>query len=356
VKKVEENCELPLDVFDLIYKTLDFDDLIQLAGVCKNWRAFHKIYWRDFLASQEPLLLQVSYHGNESYSFIRMSDQKIYCLKMMKYFEYRTYVTSSSGYFIMVGDNNSFMLFNPFTRIKKVINTSNFEVQSYMFANLALLAFGKCSEEFVLVVLCQDSMSLHVYQSRNCDWVTYLTTENLGSVVHFVVLHNIIYVVTDKFNVGVLNLNSANIKFLKLKSTPIVTNSLHLRLVNCDGQLLVVDVTYTEIRNVYKIDFSTMDYVKQETLGDIALFYISYRSCYALSNPSRWGYESNSMYVIRLGSTVCSVYSGDDKKLKKYINIPAPRETSFSPHETRSHMLDWCFRHLRYEVDYSLVE
>ena len=355
MKKVEENCELPLDVFDLISKTLDFDDLIQFAGVCKNWRAFHKIYWRDFLASQEPLLLQVSYHGNESYSFIRMSDQKIYCLKMMKYFEYLTYVTLSSGYFIMVGDNNSFMLFNPFTRIKKVINTSTFEVQSYIFANNALLAFSKCSVEFVLVVLCNYSRYLYVYQSRNCGWVTYSSTENSGRVVDFVVLHNIIYVVTDKFNVGVLNLNSANIKFLKLKSTPNVPNSLYLKLVNCDGQLLVVDLTYTEIRNVYKIDFSTMDYVKQEILGNIALLYISNRSCYALSNPSRWGYESNSMYVIRLGSTVCSVYSGDDKKLQKYIKIPAPHKTSFS-HETSSFMLDWCFRHLQYEVDYSLVE
>ncbi|RHN82367.1 hypothetical protein MtrunA17_Chr1g0209191 [Medicago truncatula] len=98
-----------------------------------------------------------------------------------------------------------------------------------------------------------------------------------------------------------------------------------------------------------------MDYVKQETLGDIALFYISNRSCYALSNPSRWGYESNSMYVIRLGSTICSVYSGDDKKFQKYIKIPAPHETSSSPHGTSSFMLDCCFRNLRYEVDYSLV-
>ncbi|CAJ2670901.1 unnamed protein product [Trifolium pratense] len=56
-KKVEENRELPWDVLDNICKTLDFHDLFQFAGVCKNWRAFHKIYWTNFIAYQEPLLL-----------------------------------------------------------------------------------------------------------------------------------------------------------------------------------------------------------------------------------------------------------------------------------------------------------
>jgi hypothetical protein len=37
-------------------------------------------------------------------------------------------------------------------------------------------------------------------------------------------------------------------------------------------------------------------------LGEIALFYASNglkKNCYALSNPNKWGYESNSMYVTR---------------------------------------------------------
>lgn len=351
MKKVEENRDFPWDVLDIISKTLDFDDLFQFAGVCKNWRAFRKIYWRNFLASQEPLILQISYDGYGSISLSSIPEQKVYCLKMMEYFFRYTYVTFCSGYFIMAGDNNSFMLINPFTRINKVINTSNFEVQSYMFANHALLAFGKCSEEFVLVVLCQDSMSLHVYQSRNCGWVTYSTMENQGRVVDFVIFHNIIYVVTDKANIGVLSLNSANIKFLKLKSISDATTSLWLRLVNCDDQLLVVDMKFNFIRNAYKIDFSTMNYVELETLGDIALFCVSNmleKSCYALRNPNMWGYESNSVYVISVLSTTCIMYSWDDKKSQKYITLPNPHDTGFS-------MFDWCFRHLRHEVDYSLV-
>jgi len=163
--KVAENCELPWDVLDIISKTLDLDDLFRFSGVCKNWRAF---YWRNLLASQEPLLLQVLYNHKESYSFISFPNQKIYCLKMMEYFLHSIYVTFCTGYFIMARYNNSFILINPFTRIQKVINVSIFEVKSNIFAYHALLAFGKCSDEFVLLVLCKSSRSLLVYQSQNC--------------------------------------------------------------------------------------------------------------------------------------------------------------------------------------------
>jgi len=340
------NCELPLDVLDIISQTLDFDDLFQFAGVCKNWKAFQKIYCKNFLASQEPLILQISYFCTRSISLISLPDQKVYyCLKIKNYFNEYIYATSSSGYFIMVGRNNSVLLINPFTRIKKVINNCPFEAESYHYSNRALLAFDKRSEDFILVVFCYYLGSLHVYQSRNCGWITYSTIGNEGGrVVDFVVLHNIIYVVTTKANIGVLSMTSANIKFLKLKNTP--NEKFSRRLVNCDEQLLVVDLRFDEVRNVYKIDFSTMNYVKLETLGDIALFYAFNRNFYALSNPNRWGYESNSVYALR--NPLCSVYSGDDKKLQKLITLPTQGASSF--------MLDWCFRHLQYEVDYSLVE
>ena len=155
------------------------------------------------------------------------------------------------------------------------------------------------------MVLCKSSRSLCVYQSQNCGWVTYSIVGKPGRVVDFMVLHNIIYVVTDKANIGVLSLNSADIKFLKLKSVP---NVWYLRLVNCDEQLLVVDSSLKETRNVYKIDFSTMNYVNLETLGDISLFHAANRNYYALSNPNKWGYESNSVYVISRLYTQCNAY------------------------------------------------
>ncbi|AES58998.2 hypothetical protein MTR_1g012330 [Medicago truncatula] len=138
---------------------------------------------------------------------------------MIECFLRSIYVTSSGGYFIMVGYNNSFLLSNPFTRIKKIINVSTFEVKSNIFANHVLLAFGKCSDEFVLVVLCKSSRSLCVYQSQNCDWVTYSTMGNPGRVVDFMVSHNIIYVVTDKANIGGTQLEFWDDKKLQKCST-----------------------------------------------------------------------------------------------------------------------------------------
>jgi hypothetical protein len=316
VKKVNENCELPWDVLDIICKRLDFDDLFNFAGVCKNWRAFHKMYWRNFLTSQEPLLLISSHQANtgkQSYALTSISDQKVYCLEM-KCFIYSSYVTFSSGYFIMVGYDNSFILVNPFTRIHKVINVSTFEVESLGLAIRALLAFGKCSEKFVLVVFNNifGSGSLNVYLSRSCRWATYSTMKNQGRVVDFVVFHHKIYVITNKSKIGVINLNSANTTFLNLKSTPNATIASLLRwLVCCDEQLLMVEFMHGKtLPNVYKIDFSTMNYVKLETLGDIALFYVKSRNCYALSNSNRWGYERNSMYVMSTSSNMeCSVHS-----------------------------------------------
>ncbi|WJX30404.1 hypothetical protein P8452_18946 [Trifolium repens] len=138
-------------------------------------------------------------------------------------------------------------------------------------------------------------------------------------------------------------------EFAELKSTPAVTSFSQLRLVSCDGQLLVIHITLEEILNVYKIDFSTKNYVKLETLGDIALFYASGEYFYALSNPKMWGYEPNSLHVINLSCTKYIVCVGDDNKLPEYIM----HDTHRIPPRERGYLLDWCFKHLHYEVDYS---
>ncbi|RHN69282.1 putative F-box domain-containing protein [Medicago truncatula] len=273
--KAAENCQLPWDLLD-ISRMIDFDDLFQFGSVCKNWRAFHKIYWRNFMAFQEPLLVQRSRVKNV-FSFISLSHQKVYHLKMANNFVIFAYHGSSSGYLIMTGKNDSFILINPFTRRKMVINNSVFKVDYSCGSCHALLAFYRGSEEFVLA------------------------------------------------NIGILSLNSANINFLDLKSTPSVTYAdyayvtyadyAYVRLLNCDEHLLVLNFTSNIMFNLYKIDFSTMTYVKLESLGDIALFHAPKKKYYALNNPSMWGYENNSMYVTDNVIHKLRVYKGDDNKM-----------------------------------------
>ncbi|CAK8574707.1 unnamed protein product [Lathyrus sativus] len=339
------------DVLDIICKRLDFEDLLSFSGVCKNWRTFHK---SNFFLS-EPLLVRMtgSYDiGADSYSFISMPNQKVYDLKMMSSFQSPTYlyVRVSSGYFIFSHKSNSFVLFNPFKRKKMVINAP-FTVE-YMTPNRyeSLLAFEKCSEEYVLVVLCNESSHLYVYRSRDCSWFIYSTFEPEEEVVvNFVVLNNIIYLVTNNVNIGVLNLNSGNIQFLNLKNTPKKDPSNSFKLVNCDEQLLLLNLRSSRSRReVYKIDLSTMNCVKMKSLGDIALFYVSWKHCQALSNPKRFGYESNHVYEANSLYNECDKYDWNDGRPSTIYPRPGPLKDFF--------IFDWCFRHVKYEVDYSLVE
>ncbi|RHN68291.1 putative F-box domain, WD40/YVTN repeat-like-containing domain-containing protein [Medicago truncatula] len=355
MKKVAESCQLPWDLLDIISRMLDFDDLFEFGSVSKNWREFYKIYWRNFIASQEPLLIQRSSSFKQSFSFISLPHHKVFHSKMINNLFPLAYQGSSSGYLIMTQPDNSFILINPFRRRKMIINNSAFKVVFSCFACRVLLAFSRCSKEFFLVVLCRDSDNLYVYQSRNLGWVTYSTPEK---VIDFVVLHNTIYVVTDKANIGILSLNSANINVLQLKSTPdvISTSYSHVRLVSCDGHLLVLNFISKETFSVYKIDLSTMDYIKLETLGDIALFYAPRKKYYAMSNPHMWGYENNYVYVIDLACDKYRVYKGDDNKMPKLVLSEVPSERNLSPGVSHSKQpyLNRCFRHLHYEVDYSL--
>ncbi|XP_058734493.1 F-box only protein 6-like [Vicia villosa] len=348
--------ELPLDVLDVISGKLYFDDLFQFSRVCTNWRVFHKSI--DKSTSQEPLLLEfLNSPYKVPYSFTSLPNQKVYSLKkmmnnMLSYSDvsFPIFVTCSSGYFIIIADDYSFLLINPFTRVKKkVICPPTFQFSFHSrHTYRALLAFEQSSEDFVLLFLFRVLNNLHVYQSRNNGWVTYSHDYDDYNIVDFVAFNNIIYVLTEDAKIGVLNLNSPNIEFLKMVNSPDLDDdsSLFLNLVTCDEELLMVrlnpsfdtSVVRTDPleRKAYKIEFSTMSYMKLETLGDIALFYVCFKGCNALSNPNRWGYESNSVYEVSMPENPnCTVYSWD-KKSKKYI---APL--------TEDSMFDWYFRHLK---------
>ncbi|XP_061353035.1 F-box protein At2g14290-like isoform X2 [Gastrolobium bilobum] len=350
MKREAEYSQLPWDILDIISKKLEFDDLFQFAGVCKNWRTFRKVYWSNFMSSEAPLLvLTSSSYAKKAYFFVSISEQKVYRSKL-DYFWGLSYLGCSSGYIIMAGADTKLLLMNPFTRRKKLISTSAIHGYLHYINCQSLIAFAKGSEEFIVVLWCKRFYSLHIYQSRHSCWVTYSTGGNPWKVVDSVVLNNTLYAITDEAKIGVLSLNSASLRFLELKNTPNVT-AAWLKLVSSDGQLLVVHYEHTIKLDVYKIDLSAMEWIRLETLGDLALFYANRRSCYALRNPGKWGYESNFLYYISNISRHCEVYSLNNKLTKCIVpsGLRASRRSSF-------YRLDWCFRHLRNEVDYSLVE
>ncbi|XP_061353051.1 uncharacterized protein LOC133297848 [Gastrolobium bilobum] len=298
------------------------------------------------MSSQAPLLVLTYLCAKKTYFSIRISEQKVYHSKL-DYFRGLSYSGSSSGYLIMVGADK-LLLMNPFTRIKKVF--SKLAIQDNLQYMYCRLAFAKGSEEFIIVVLCKKLYSLHIYQSRHSCWVTYSTRGNPWKVEDFVVLNNTLYAITEDAKIGVLSLNSVSLRFLELKNTPNVTSS-RLKLLSCDGQLLVVHHVNLSKFDVYKIDLCAMEWIRLETLGDLALFYGDDSNCYAFSNPGRWGYESNYLYYISTvfrGCIVCSL----NNELKEGI-VPSGLRP---PTESRFDWLDWYFPNVRDEVDYALVE
>lgn len=264
-----------------------------------------------------------------------------------------SYCESSSGYLIFMGPD-TLLLMNPFKRRQKEVSTLDLDIKSDYKAYRALLAFVKGSDEFVIVFYSKSSVN--VYQSQNYLWATYLES-NISSNFDFVdiaVFHNAIYVLTSDAKIGVLNLGwcSVSINFLQLRNTPRV-NCVSLRLVRDDDKLRVVNFTPKRILDVYEIDFSKMEYVKLNTLGDLALFYSPRTSCHALSNPSMWGYYSNHVYSICTSRPKCEVYSWSNNLVDFYehdhIHGLQVR------YRSRLYWRDWCFRNLHEEVEHSLI-
>ncbi|XP_045797769.1 uncharacterized protein LOC123891952 [Trifolium pratense] len=317
MKEDKDISPLDGDMLDIVSKKLvSFDDLFNFSAVCKEWRAVHKIYWRKFLESQSPLIVQTTRNAKRFYSFYSIPEKRAYSSKL-SYFRGKSYCGSSSGYLVMAGANNILQLMNPFTRKQKIIDISVVRKDLTYFACRVLLAFTRDSDEFVLVASCKRFLA----------------------------------------EIGVLSLNSESLKFLKLKNTPNVP-SWSYSLLSCDAELLVVDFVPNKVLDVYRIDWETMSYVKLQTLGERALFHSPYK-CYALANPGKWGFESNRVYSIDWDSidrdsAECEVYSGSNNELVECIMLAG------SSREVRSrstpYWLDWCFRNQHDEVDYSLVE
>ncbi|XP_045794696.1 uncharacterized protein LOC123889411 isoform X1 [Trifolium pratense] len=342
----------PPEILEVIsQKLLSFDDIFSFSDVCTEWRAVQKTYWRKFLESHSPLIVHTTTYAKKFCSFYSIPENRAYSSKLSNIWGL-SYSGSSSGYLTMAGANKTLHLINPFKRNKKIIDTSMIVKDWTYFAGRVLIAFAKGSDEFLVLASCKRLFGLYVYQSQNCSWQTYSKMGHPWKIVDFAVFKNIIYVLTDKAEVGVLSLNSGSLKFLNLKNTPDVPSSRLYHLLSCDGELLVVRFEPNQVLDIYKIDRETMSYVKLDTLGDIALFHSSYK-CYALANPGKWGYESNRVYHINWEWGQYEVYSGSNNELIESFLLAGNHQI---PSKSRPYWMDWCFRNQPDEVDYSLVE
>ncbi|XP_054782663.1 uncharacterized protein LOC129289950 [Prosopis cineraria] len=347
-----ESPELPSDVLDSIAKKLDIDDLFSFGEVCKDWRMFHSDFWREFMASHAPLIVQKTPHAKRACSFFSISDERIYNT-LLPFFSGFSLAGFSSGYMVMAGQDNAVVLVNPFARKKMTISGSPDQGCVIDLYDRATLAFAtNSSEEFVLVALCTWSFNMHVYQSRNSSWVIYSRWGTPWRVMDVVVCRNTLYAITDEAEIGVVMLNNNNhsLKILEFSNKPIFATS-NLKLVSTDDKLLVVLVLPTLEVEIFMIDLSEMAWFKIELLGDRALFLGVNSKCYSLSNPGMWGFHSNCVYLISRNSPLCKLVSLKNQVIR-VISLPENR----GPLGAKLCNIDWCFRSRRDEMDYALHE
>ncbi|KAI9195405.1 hypothetical protein LWI28_014536 [Acer negundo] len=179
--------------------------------------------------------------------------------------------------------------------------------------------------DFLVVLLSNNYKDVRFCSSKDNNWKVYTFAYQSWDIVDIVVYNGRVFVVTDDCRIGVLNLGSSNdsemgvlilessnIKFLKLKGTPHLGGKI--RFVASNEQLLVVNfkdkpiLMHLETR-VYSIEFSTREWVKVNNFGGKALFLNNF-TCLLSTNTTRWGEHSNYIYYLSSkNSHMCLVYS-----------------------------------------------
>ncbi|KAI9080591.1 hypothetical protein K1719_037452 [Acacia pycnantha] len=352
-REIETPSKLPSDVLNIIAKKLDIDELFSFGEVCKDWRLFfHSDFWRNFMASHGPLIVQKTPHAKKSCSFFSISEERVYNTTL-PFFSGFSLVGFSSGYTVMAGSENAIKLLNPFSRKKMAISGSTDQGCIIDVYDRATLAFAKNSQEFILVALCTWSSNMHVYQSRNSSWGIYSSWGNPWRIMDVTVFRKTLYAITDKADIGIVKLNTQTLKLLQMKNKPSFSVS-NLKLVSADDgdDLLVVYVRPNLELQVYMVDLLVMAWFRIKSLGDRALFLGGNSKCYSLRSPSKWGFDSNCVYLIGRTSQVCKVVSMENNEVIKTISLPVDGSRLGG----KLYNYDWCFRHRRDEVDYSLHE
>ncbi|KAI4356059.1 hypothetical protein L6164_000111 [Bauhinia variegata] len=355
---------LPYELLEIISKKIDFVNFFALGSVCKNWRKFYGNYWREFMASQPAplLILKSPLLAKEECSFFSISESKGYKLllpiherEMESSDEFwKPFLWFSSGYVIMQSTLKIWLI-NPFSRKEFHIPTESpcqvLDTQSNLVPSFdhAFLSFVVNSEDFLVLGLSTVySSNVFIYQSRSSNWVGYSIEENQSRITDVVVFHHTIFAINSRGTIGKLRLNSSDFKALELNNVPRYI-FCEPKLVSTNEELLVV--LLSQQLKIYKIDLSKKEWIRVQNLGDRALFVGKFMKGYALSNPSRWGYESNCVYDISQMHTVCHLYSMGDgggrvRTVQHYGNAATSRLLHYP--------MAWCFPTIRDQIDYSL--
>ncbi|XP_031257985.1 uncharacterized protein LOC116116023 [Pistacia vera] len=308
--------DLPQELLDMISNDLNIADYLRFGRVCRSWRTFISEHKLKFMSSQSPLVIYMStrYDENSCYFFDIITGMRYKTNLPKDNWDFKSCLGVSSGYLIMYFMKRvhrlegHFCLINPVTGHQLQFPSTPFPLYiiNYYISNICRAIFasiGSQDQDYLIVILSRKLDYLQFFISRDNRWRNHsYYVKNNNRVLDIAVFDGRLFVLTEDSQIGMFNLRSCNLRFLELKFAPRF-DWYRSRLVASDDQLLIV---YNF--EVYRIDFSKMEWVKVNNLGEKALFIGYGDKCCKLINPTVWGGRSNCIYILD-DEKICEVYS-----------------------------------------------
>nr|POE97347.1 hypothetical protein CFP56_31039 [Quercus suber] len=295
--------ELPVGLLDQITKSLGAIDHLMFGCVCRRWRLYAVAHRQEFMISQPPLVVFLSYRAQRACYFYDIFDQRLYKATLPNLVG-KSISGLTCGYMIMKDKkerkDSPIWLLNPFTR-----HEHRFPCPPMPYCAVILASLATPSREFIIVAI--DPV-LQFCRSTDVNWTVHDLNDTFVSsstdrsphwwFVDGVVFKGKIYVLTNLGEIGVLTLNShPYVTLLEVKGIEDYW-SYRIKLLAFDDKLLMIHRfdSFLWKFEVYELNFAKMTWVKMQNLKDEALFLSPRTSGY--SNVTKWRGSQQPMNCI----------------------------------------------------------
>lgn len=303
--------DLPQSILELVLKHLILPDHIRFGSVCCSWRITQKQSLHPPLSQLPFLLLPIDFY-RRNIKFFSLSEKRIYKIPMPSNFTPKLgHCISSSHGWLLLEDRkkyNLFHLFNPFVeKGKNYIQLPKTKIVQYRNC----LFFSTPSDPNGILLVMKSSNSFVLYRLNNqcCSWLDSDDYCWERDIVSNIICHEgKLYAMNKDWSLTVVDfllphysIISENLKFAPGNSQPPLLSrwcNEVCALVESCGEILMVKLTHCYNLglsfDVFRADFTEMEWVKVENLGDRTLF-INRTSAVSVC-ASKTGCERNRIY------------------------------------------------------------
>ncbi|XP_020224677.1 uncharacterized protein LOC109806624 isoform X2 [Cajanus cajan] len=342
----QEVAELSSDLLEFISKRLDVVGFCAFGVVCKSWWEVYVRSREDFLESVAPMAVLISSHAKRSVNLYDMANGNTKKVMLRNQFVGKFFVGCSIGY-MTIEDcrNGEISLINPLSGHELNFNSPSSALQGKPLHDLIIFIPTLSFRNHSILTVCNSTHEIQFFHSRHSRWFTGRFFGHPWTDIAF--FKNQIYFVTMKARLGNLTITESGIdlNWLVVENTPDV-NAQNMKLVASNNQLLMVDFVPNRHLNIHKIDFNSMGWVKQDKLGDQALFFGGNWGP-SITKPGKWGGQSNCVYYLEASSSMCYIYSMEAKLIEKFSLVE-------NPTTSKLYSEGWYYPHQCMKIDYHM--